>query len=52
MAALVRAYGIPMITGVANVMEEIPNGIELLLDGGVGEVILSPTEDDIKKLLK
>lgn len=51
-AALVRAYGIPMITGVANVMEEIPNGIELLLDGGVGEVILSPTEDDIKKLLK
>jgi len=45
-AVLARGYGIPMITGVANVMEEIPDGTELLLDGFEGEVILEPSTED------
>ena len=50
-AVLTKAYGIPMITGVVNVMEKIPNGVEILLDSFVGEIILLPTEDEIKSRL-
>ena len=48
-AVLARGYGIPMVTEVANAMEQIPDGAEFLLDGFDGVLILSPTEDDVKK---
>lgn len=45
-ALLAKAYGIPMITGVANIMEKIPDGIEIYMDGAVGEIILPPAEEE------
>lgn len=43
-AILARGMGIPVISGITNVLEQIENGEELLLDGITGRVILQHDE--------
>lgn len=44
---LAKSYGIPMITGVSNVMIEIPDGTMLAMDALTGELILAPTAEEV-----
>ncbi len=41
-AILARALGIPAVSGIPHILDAIPHGQEVLLNGGTGEVVLSP----------
>lgn len=41
-AILARALGIPAVSRIPHILDAIPHGLEVLLNGGTGEVILSP----------
>lgn len=43
---LAKSYQIPMITGVASAMEEMPDGVLLTMDALVGEIIVGPTAEE------
>jgi phosphoenolpyruvate-protein phosphotransferase (PTS system enzyme I) len=45
-AILARALGIPAVVGLGDLSSSIQTGDELVLDGRVGRVIASPTEDE------
>lgn len=45
-AILARALAIPAITGVADATSSIPAGVELLVDGGSGVVLVDPPADE------
>jgi phosphoenolpyruvate-protein phosphotransferase (PTS system enzyme I) len=45
-AILARALGIPAVVGLGDLAASIEDGAELILDGRVGRVIASPTEDE------
>lgn len=47
-AILARSYGIPALVGVVNVMEQIHTGDLLVLDAGTGELIIQPTNVELK----
>ncbi len=42
-----RALGIPAVVGVENLLKSVSNDQELILDGYAGEVILSPSQQNI-----
>jgi phosphoenolpyruvate-protein phosphotransferase (PTS system enzyme I) len=43
-AVLARAYGIPYVVGVHDCAQHIRSGVNVIVDGGRGEVILDPDE--------
>ena len=46
-AILARSFQIPAVLGVASAMEEIPDGCLMAMDALTGELILTPTEEEI-----
>ena len=48
-AILARAMGIPAVLSIPNVCNEVKNGDLVAVDGFKGNVIVSPSNDDIKK---
>lgn len=51
-AILARALGIPAVSGIMGVQQEISCGTEIAIDGAKGEVIIWPTEKTIARLKK
>lgn len=49
-AILAAQLGIPAAVQVAGVEEHLEEGTQIALDGGVGEVIVNPTDTDTKEL--
>lgn len=47
-AILARALGIPAISGIPEVLRNIPNGCEALIDGKSGAVFLDPGPDTLR----
>lgn len=48
-ALLARALGIPAVTGLGDVTRRVRAGDHLLLDGGAGEVVLSPSAAEVEE---
>ena len=48
-AILARAMGIPAVLSIPNVCNEVKNGDLVAVDGFKGNVIVSPSDDDIKE---
>lgn len=48
-AILARAMGIPAVLSIPNVCNEVKNGDLVAVDGFKGNVIVSPSNDDIKE---
>jgi phosphotransferase system enzyme I (PtsI) len=48
-AILARSLGIPCIMGLSDALEEIPPGVELVIDGARGTVLVSPTAEEIEE---
>ncbi|WP_341365338.1 phosphoenolpyruvate--protein phosphotransferase [Thalassospira sp. SN3W] len=46
-AIMARSLGIPAILGAADIIHGVSGGDLIIVDGGRGEVILRPTEDDL-----
>ncbi|HBS25286.1 phosphoenolpyruvate-utilizing N-terminal domain-containing protein, partial [Thalassospira sp.] len=46
-AIMARSLGIPAILGAADIIRGVSGGDLIIVDGGRGEVILRPTEDDL-----
>jgi phosphoenolpyruvate-protein phosphotransferase len=43
-AILARGLGIPLVTGIPNIVELVPPQSEIIVDAGTGRVFVSPTE--------
>ncbi|MEQ9347119.1 MAG: phosphoenolpyruvate--protein phosphotransferase [Thalassospira sp.] len=46
-AIMARSLGIPAVLGAADIIRGVAGGDQIIVDGGRGEVILSPTDADI-----
>lgn len=46
-AILAHSLGIPAVMGLPDALSSIPDGTMVLLDGGSGQVILNPTNDEL-----
>ena len=51
-AILARTLEIPAVMSVPNIMSLTENGKAVIIDGGNGEVILSPSDDELKEYRK
>ena len=49
-AILAAQLGIPAAVKVAGILDEVGEGTVVALDGGVGEVIVHPTDEDVEQL--
>lgn len=47
-AILAHSLGIPAVMGVTGALDEIEDGLIVLLDGQTGRVLLDPTSDDLE----
>ena len=47
-AIMARSLGIPAVLGAADIIRGVAGGDQIIVDGGRGEVILSPSDADIK----
>ncbi|AQU72971.1 phosphoenolpyruvate--protein phosphotransferase [Priestia megaterium] len=47
-AIMARSMEIPAVVGTKTVMEDIPNGVLVIVDGLDGEVIVDPSEETVK----
>jgi len=47
---IANTLGIPCITGVENLLETVRNGQYAIVNGSSGEIILSPTEEEIERV--
>ncbi|MEE3045265.1 MAG: phosphoenolpyruvate--protein phosphotransferase [Pseudomonadota bacterium] len=47
-AIMARSLGIPAVLGAADIIRGVSGGDQIIVDGGRGEVILSPTDADIE----
>ena len=47
-AILARALGIPAVVGVAGLLDAVELGTELAVDGGSGEIVVGPEDDERK----
>jgi len=47
---LARSLGIPAVVGVGHRIDEIAEGVTLLIDGGSGRLIVDPSAEHVKKL--
>ena len=43
-AIVARSLGLPMVTGLPQAVLEIPDGEQVVLDGGGGDLIVRPSE--------
>ncbi|GIL30254.1 dihydroxyacetone kinase phosphoryl donor subunit DhaM [Actinocatenispora comari] len=43
-AVLARAAGVPMVVAAGDTLDAVPDGTPVLVDGGTGEVLVSPDE--------
>ncbi|BCJ35282.1 phosphoenolpyruvate--protein phosphotransferase [Actinocatenispora thailandica] len=43
-AVLARAAGVPMVVAAGDALDAVPDGTPVLVDGGTGEVLVSPDE--------
>jgi phosphoenolpyruvate-protein phosphotransferase len=48
-AILARALGIPAVVGVSGLLEAVEEGMELVVDGGSGEIVVAPEADEKKE---
>lgn len=48
-AILARAMGIPAVLSVPNVMSKLVEGLDVIVDGTEGNVILDPDDDEMKQ---
>ena len=48
-AILARALGIPAVVGVAGLLDAVQVGTELAVDGGSGEIVVGPEDDERKE---
>ena len=46
-AILARALGVPAVTGVERLLQSVRPGMEILVDGETGEVVISPLSDQV-----
>ncbi|MDO9577456.1 MAG: phosphoenolpyruvate--protein phosphotransferase [Candidatus Cloacimonadales bacterium] len=46
---IARSMGLPMIAGVREIIENIPHGRKIIIDGNNGEIIIDPTNTVQKK---
>jgi phosphotransferase system enzyme I (PtsI) len=51
-AILARSYGIPVVSGIRNISKSIHPGVDLLVDGDRGTVIVRPTNAAITRYKK
>lgn len=51
-AILASQLGIPAVVKAAGILDKVSDGITVALDGGVGEVIIAPTEQDVATLVE
>lgn len=49
-AILASQLGIPAVVKAAGILDKVADGTQLALDGGVGEVIINPTDHDVAAL--
>lgn len=49
-AILARALGIPAVSGIAGIRDQLCCGTEVLLNGGTGEVVLNPSERTVERM--
>jgi len=47
-AILARSLHLPLVVGVANVLQRVNDGDALIVDGGSGRVVLEPAPDDLR----
>ncbi|MGQ4583692.1 phosphoenolpyruvate--protein phosphotransferase [Lysobacter sp. F60174L2] len=47
-AILARSLHLPLVVGVANVLQKVNDGDALIVDGGTGRVVLEPAPDDLR----
>ncbi|UCC74454.1 MAG: phosphoenolpyruvate--protein phosphotransferase [Gemmatimonadota bacterium] len=45
-AILARSLGIPCVVGLTDLSRRVENGVELILDGARGKVVIAPTESE------
>ncbi|MBC8591525.1 phosphoenolpyruvate--protein phosphotransferase [Wansuia hejianensis] len=45
---IARTLGIPAIAGIDNILKEVNHGDIMIIDGDVGEVIINPTDEELK----
>ncbi len=45
-AVLARAFGIPCVVGLPNLLSRLEQGMSLLVDGDAGQIQLNPSEED------
>lgn len=45
---IARTLGIPAIAGIDNILKEVNHGDMMIIDGDVGEVIINPTDEELK----
>lgn len=46
-AIMARSLGLPAVLGVPNLLEEVRHGTLVILDGGAGRIIVSPTAETL-----
>ena len=46
-AILARALGLPAVVGLGEAVLAVPDGTPLLLDGGSGQLVVSPPDEDV-----
>ncbi|GAA4216584.1 dihydroxyacetone kinase phosphoryl donor subunit DhaM [Actinocatenispora rupis] len=46
-AVLARAAGVPMVVAAGDVLDAVPDGTPVLVDGGTGELVVDPDERDV-----
>ncbi len=51
-AILARSRGIPAVSGVAGVLQEVRNGDTVVVDGRAGHVVINPDPESLKAYLK
>lgn len=48
-AILARALGLPAVTGVRNLIQQIHSGMHILINGESGEITIAPTEQEVEE---
>jgi phosphotransferase system enzyme I (PtsI) len=52
LAIIARSLRIPTVLGVKTIIEQLKDNDRILVDGDNGEVIINPTEDDVRERIK
>jgi phosphocarrier protein FPr len=49
-AIVARSLGMPLVLGLGAALDDVRDGLEVLVDGRAGELVLEPTDDDLRRL--